>query len=85
MILLDGPFEGMECQAVPHGCWSIVIPELDGDGRSFAKHTYGRDGRWISSETFVGYQSDETIRRDAELDDWMYWTDLEAHADESFV
>lgn len=89
MILKDGPLEGYEL-ADPKGfCASIVVPQLDGpDGciePHFIQHHYTHDGHWLHSETFVGYESDESIERREAFWAGEYWGALEQDSNESFV
>lgn len=77
--LLDGPLEGHEIK-VPQPCASVVIPEYESCGGRcvsphFISHHYSYGGRWLHSETYVGYESDETIAtREAfwESERWKY-------------
>jgi hypothetical protein len=67
------------------GCASVVYPELDGDCASFISHHYTPDGRWLHSETFVGYESDESIAESRAFWEREYWDGLEADSDRSFA
>lgn len=83
MKLIDGPLAGHEAVERPHAS-HVVYPSVDGDGQHFVSHHYTVDGRWLHSETFVGYESDEKIARRIADDEWMYWNDIQSASERSF-
>lgn len=90
VTLQDGPLAGHEIN-VPGYVASIVLPESESCNDSdclalhFIQHHYSHDGTWLHSETYVGYESDDTIARREAYWQNAYWEDLARTSEQSFA